>query len=134
LDTVPQKKDEAQAKIYMARMQNASYAGRPQDALQYCDKLATLACDDSLIINMMAGVYYENAKYREAEPLMERHLVIFLEFTRRTGHRHPHLEAAIKNYTALLMQMGHSGNEVNDRLKRLAPEMFESTDKEVKEE
>ena len=29
---------------------------------------------------------------------------------------------------------GKARNEVNERLKRLAPEMFESTDKQVKEE
>jgi len=49
LDTVQQRKDEAQAKIYMARIQNASYAGKPQDALQYCDILTNLAGSDSLI-------------------------------------------------------------------------------------
>jgi len=260
LDTVQQRKDDAQARIYMARMQNASYAGRPRDALQYCDKLTTLAGNDSLIINEMAVIYYENAKYKEAEPpmqralkideasfgkdhpkvatdlnnlaqlyeatnrlkeaeplmkraleideaslgkdhpdvaislnnlaalykatnrlkeaeplmqralkideasfgkdhpkvaihlnnlaqlykatnrlketepLMERHLVIFLQFTRRTGHPHPHLQAAIENYRRLFMQMGHSEAEVAARLKRLAPEMFESPDKQVKEQ
>jgi len=51
LDHVQEQKDRAQAKIYMARMRNASYAGSPQDALKYCDRLATLAADDSLIIN-----------------------------------------------------------------------------------
>jgi tetratricopeptide (TPR) repeat protein len=302
LDTVQERKDQAQAKIYIARMQNASYAGRPRDALQYCDKLRTLAANDSLIINEIALVYYENAKYKEAEPLMkralkideaslgkdhpdvatdlnnlgqlyqdtnrlkeaeplmkralkideaslgkdhpkvaidlnnlaqlykktnrlqeaepllqralkidedsfgkdhpevatdlnnlaqlyqatnrlkeaeplmqrtlkideasfgkdhpnvaidlnnlaqlyqdtnrlkeaepltERTLVIFLQFTRRTGHPHPHLQDAIENYRRLLMQMGHSEDEVAARLKRLAPEMFESTDNQVKEE
>ena len=176
LDTVQQRKDEAQAKIYMARMQNASYAGRPQEALQYCDKLTTLAGNDSLVINNMATAYYENAKYKEAEPLMqralkideaslgkdhprvaidlnnlatfyhdtnrleeaeplmERQLVIVLQFTRQTGHLHPHLEDALANYVALLMNMGHSKDQVDARLKRLAPEMFESTDKQIKEE
>ncbi|MHC4212298.1 MAG: tetratricopeptide repeat protein [Planctomycetota bacterium] len=212
LNAVQQKKDQAQAKIYMARMQNASYAGRYQDALKYCDKLKNLAGNDSLIINNVAMVYYENAKYKEAEPLMkltlannevslgkdhpyvatdlnnlaellretgrfeeaepkykraleiweksldkdhpnvatalnnlaqlymatnrlkeaeplmERHLVIFLQFTRRTGHPHPHLEVAINNYGGLLMQMGHSQNDINNRLKRLAPEFFDSPD------
>jgi len=259
LDKVQEQKDRAQAKIYMARMQNTSYAGRPQDALQYCDKLTTLAGNDTLILNGMAAVYYENAEYKEAEPLMERALnideasfgkdhpkvaiclnnlaqlyqatnrlkeaeplmqralkideaslgkdhpnvardlnnlallyldtnrlkeaeplmeralkideasfgkdhpnvairlnnlaqlyldtnrskeaeplmerllVIFLQFTRRTSHRHPHLDAAIKNYEGLLIQIGYSKDEVVARLKRLAPEIFESTDKQVKE-
>jgi tetratricopeptide (TPR) repeat protein len=302
LDTVQERKDQAQAKIYIARIQNASYAGRPRDALQYCDKLTTLAGNDSPIINEMAVVYYQNAKYKEAEPLMQRALKIdeasfgkdhptvairlnnlaalyqatnrlkeaeplmqraieideasfgkdhpevatdlnnlaalyqatnrvkeadplfqralkideasfgkdhpnvardlnnlaqlykatnrlkeaeplmqraleideaslgkdhpkvatdlnnlaqlyqatnrlpeaeplmkraveiLLQFTRRTGHPHPHLQAAINNYNALLMQMGHSEAEVAAHLKRLAPEMFESTDNQPKEQ
>ena len=85
-------------------------------------------------LNNLAQLYEATNRFKEAEPLMERHLVIFLQFTRRTGHPHPHLDDAIKNYSALLMEMGHSRNEVNDRLKRLAPEMFESTDKQIKEE
>jgi hypothetical protein len=35
------------------------------------------------------------------------------------------LEDAINNYAGLLMQMGHSKDEVLNRLKRIAPEMFE---------
>ncbi len=69
LDQVQQKKNEAQAKIYMARMQNASYAGMPRDALQWCDILKPLVGEDSQILNDMAVVYYENAMYEKAEPL-----------------------------------------------------------------
>ena len=70
-------------------------------------------------LNNLALLYRDTNRLKEAEPLMERQLVIFLQFTHRTGHPHPHLEAAIKNYSGLLMQMGHSRNEVNERLKRL---------------
>ncbi len=76
-------------------------------------------------LNNLAQLYQATNRLKEAEPLMERHLVIFLQFTRRTGHPHPHLPDAIENYKALLTQMGHSEDEVNNRLKRLAPEMFE---------
>jgi len=76
LDRVQLSKDEAQAKIYTARMQNATYAGRPQDALQFCEKLRPLAGNDTLILNEMAVVYYANAEYKEAEPLMKRALAI----------------------------------------------------------
>ena len=85
-------------------------------------------------LNNLAQLYQATNRLKEAEPLMERHLVIFLQFTRRTGHPHPHLETAIKNYTALLMQMGHSKAQVAARVKRLAPEMSEPTDNQVKEE
>ncbi len=70
-------------------------------------------------------LYKTTNRLAEAEPLMERQLVIFLQFTRRTGHPHPHLDAAIKNYTALLTQMGHTEDDINNRLKRLAPEFFD---------
>jgi hypothetical protein len=56
--------------------------------------------------------------------LSQRVVVILLQFTRRTGYPHPHLEAAISNYTGLLIQMGYREDEVAARLKRLAPEMF----------
>ena len=85
-------------------------------------------------LNNLAQLYKATNRLKEAEPLMERTLVIFLQFTRRTGHPHPHLHDAINNYSALLMQMGHSEAEVAARLKRLAPEMFEPTDTQVKEE
>ena len=85
-------------------------------------------------LNNLALLYRATGCLKEAEPLMERHLVILIEFTRRTGHPHPHLDDAIDNYSGLLMQMGQSRDEVNERLKGLAGEMFESRDKQVKEE
>ena len=85
-------------------------------------------------LNNLALLLEDTNRLEEAAPLMERNLVILLEFTRRTGHRHPHLDDAIKNYRGLLMQMGDSEDEVNKRLKGLAPEMFESADKQIKEE
>ena len=76
-------------------------------------------------LNNLAQLYKATNRLKEAEPLMERQLVIFLQFTRRTGHPHPHLDTAIKNYGGLLVEMGHSEDQVVARLKRLAPEMFE---------
>ena len=134
LDQLQERKDQAQAKIYLARLQNSSYAGRPQDALPYCEKLKPLADDDSLTLNYIAKVYYENAQYNDAEPLMERHLVIFLEFTRRTGHPHPHLNDAINNYAALLAQMGQTKAQIAARLQSLAPEFFPPPNNHSEEE
>ena len=48
----------------------------------------------------------------EAEPLMRRALAIFLAFQHDTGHAHPHRDAAIRNYTALLAAMGKSEADV----------------------
>ena len=47
---------------------------------------------------------------------MRRHLEIFLNFTRATGHRHPHLDAAIGNYVSLLEAMGKSREEIGRTL------------------
>jgi tetratricopeptide (TPR) repeat protein len=91
LDAFQQKKDEAQAKIYMARMQNARYSGRPKDALQYCDKLRSLAGDDTRILNEVAIVYYENALYKKAEPLFKQSLVID-----EAAHGKDHAKVAIR--------------------------------------
>ncbi|MHC4213604.1 MAG: tetratricopeptide repeat protein [Planctomycetota bacterium] len=76
-------------------------------------------------LNNLAHLYMATNRLKESEPLMERHLVILLRFTRRTGHPHPHLDDAINNYSALLKQMGHSQNEINNRLKALAPGFFD---------
>ena len=99
LDSVQQKKDEAQAKIYMARMQNASYAGRGQEALQYCRKLQGLVGNNPVVLNDMAVVYHENAKYDEAEP-MYRRVVKILE--NPGGEPLPNYAGALNNLAALL--------------------------------
>jgi len=112
LDHVRQKTDEAQAKIYMARMQNASYAGRPQDALQYCDKLRPLAGNDTLILNEMAEVYYANAEYKEAEPLMQRALNID---EASLGSEHPTVAIRLNNLAQLY--------QATNRLKQAEPLM-----------
>jgi hypothetical protein len=58
------------------------------------------------------------ARLAEAEPLMRRHVVIFLKFTRVTGHPHPHLQTALGNYSRLLQAMGRTPEqalaELND--------------------
>jgi hypothetical protein len=60
----------------------------------------------------------------EAEPLMRRHWEIFLKFTGATGHPHPHLQAAVNNYSGLLKAMGCTQEEALLKLHELAPEFF----------
>jgi anti-anti-sigma regulatory factor len=76
-------------------------------------------------LNNLAQLYQATNRLKEAEPLMERVLVILLQRTRQTGYGKEDLEDAINNYTRLLMQMSYSKDEVNARLKCLAPEMFD---------
>ncbi|MCY2987443.1 MAG: tetratricopeptide repeat protein [Planctomycetota bacterium] len=68
----------------------------------------------------LAEVLRDNNRLAEAEPLMRRHLEFFLQFTRVTGHPHPHLKAAIGNYAGLLSQMGRSEPEIRTQLKARA--------------
>lgn len=51
---------------------------------------------------------------------MRRHLIIFLDFTRRTGHEHPHLRTAFGNYQRLLQEMGKSDIEIKATIAALA--------------
>jgi len=50
---------------------------------------------------------------------MRRQLEIFLKFTRTTGHPHPLLQGAIKNYEHLLKAMGRSPAEIKAQLNAL---------------
>jgi hypothetical protein len=50
---------------------------------------------------------------------MRRHFEVFLKFTRATGYPHPHLNAALDNYAALLQAMGRSDAEVWEELNDL---------------
>ena len=50
---------------------------------------------------------------------MRRHVAIFLAFTRRTGHEHPHLRAAFGSYAGLLGQMGRSEGEIRAAIEGL---------------
>jgi hypothetical protein len=50
---------------------------------------------------------------QEPEPLMRRHLVIFLAFQRETGHARPHRDASIRNHSALLSEIGRDQASVD---------------------
>jgi tetratricopeptide (TPR) repeat protein len=45
-------------------------------------------------LNNLAQFLKDTNRLEEAEPVMKRALIIFLKFTRKTGHLHPHLKAA----------------------------------------
>jgi hypothetical protein len=53
---------------------------------------------------------------------MRRHLAIFIDFERRTGHSHPYRRAAIRNYSGLLAAMGKSEAEIKAALAALTGE------------
>jgi tetratricopeptide (TPR) repeat protein len=63
-------------------------------------------------LNNLAQLLRATNRLGEAEPLMRRNLIIFLDFTRRTGHEHPYLRDALGNYRDLLQEMGKSDTEI----------------------
>jgi hypothetical protein len=42
-------------------------------------------------------------------------VVIFRKFKENTGHEHPHMQAAVRNYTLLLKAMGLPEEEIRRR-------------------
>jgi tetratricopeptide (TPR) repeat protein len=70
-------------------------------------------------LNNLSQVLQQSKRYAEAEPLMRRQAAIFVEFTRRTGYAHPHLESAFQNYAALLEAMGKNSAEIETEIKKL---------------
>lgn len=71
-------------------------------------------------LNNLALLLQATNRLSEAEPLMHRALEILRDFTRRTGHEHPHLRDTLGNYVALLKQMGKSDEEIKATLEALA--------------
>ena len=71
-------------------------------------------------LNNLSTLLHATNRSAEAEPLSRRHLVIFLKFTRDTGHQHPHLMAAINNYGGLLNALGRTREQVQAEIQALA--------------
>lgn len=73
-------------------------------------------------LSNLAQLLLDDNRLPEAEPLMRRMLEIFVSYTCRTGHRHQNLETGISNYRIILMEMGDTQAEADDRIgKILAP-------------
>jgi hypothetical protein len=70
-------------------------------------------------LNNLAALLQDTNRMAEAEPLMRRHLEIFLRATQASGHPHPDLSAAVGNYTDLLAAMGMPEGEIRATLERL---------------
>jgi len=73
-------------------------------------------------LNNLARLLKATNRLQEAEPLSRRMVGIFLDFTRRTGHPHPRLEAAWANYAAILKDLGRSEVEIAAELGALSGE------------
>jgi tetratricopeptide (TPR) repeat protein len=76
----------------------------------------------AIYLNNLADVLIATNRLGEAEPLMRRHLVIFIDFECKTMHPHAHRDAAIKNYASLLAAMGKSAAEIKAAIASLIGE------------
>ena len=70
-------------------------------------------------LNNLAVLLQATNRLAEAEPLFRRAVEILLQFTRATGHEHPHLGDAFNNYAGLLAAMGRSETEIKARLEEM---------------
>ena len=73
-------------------------------------------------LNNLAQLLKATNRLAEAEPLMRRMVGIFLNFTQRTGHQHPHVHTAIGNYMGLLQAMRWSESQIHEQLHALLTE------------
>lgn len=65
-----------------------------------------------MALNNVAQLLQATDRLAEAEPLSRRTVEIFLQFTRETGHPHPHLQIAFQNHARLLEIMGRSADDI----------------------
>jgi hypothetical protein len=80
-------------------------------------------------LNNLAQLLKDTNRPAEAEPLMRRAVTIFDEFSKKNGHTHPHMRAALGNYRQLLEAQQVSPEEIAARLQPfLAPPAEPETD------
>ena len=73
-------------------------------------------------LSNLAQLLQATNRLEEAEPLMRQTFVIFLKFTRSTGHLHPHLKVTVQNCDYLFEAMGLGAAEIGRRYQELGRE------------
>ena len=67
-------------------------------------------------LNNLALLLQATNRLSEAEPLSWRMVSIFVGFGKATGHEHPYMQAALRNYIGILTQMGMSEQEAFSKI------------------
>lgn len=75
--------------------------------------------DVAIVLNNLASLLKATNRLAEAEPLMRRNVEILLKFSATTGHPHPYLQVGLSNYYGLLMAMGHTEEQVRQKISAL---------------
>ncbi len=70
-------------------------------------------------LNNLAALLQDTNRLADAEPLVRRAVAILLDFSRRTGYKHPDQEMFSANYRGLLQAMGKSPAEIEESIKAL---------------
>jgi len=70
-------------------------------------------------LNNLANLLLATKRVEEAVPLSRRMVEIFLAFTVRTGHQHPHLLDALGNYFGLLLDAGRDETQARAEIDAL---------------
>ncbi len=73
-------------------------------------------------LNNLAQLLNATNRLEEAEPLMRRVVLIFVKFTRSTGHLHPHLKTALANYRGILEAISLREEEIARRIAEVGKE------------
>ena len=64
-------------------------------------------------LHTLARVLKMANRAADAEPVSRRAASILLDYTRRTGFKHPHLQKILDDYEAILKTLGHSEQTFN---------------------
>ncbi len=70
-------------------------------------------------LNNLARLLQDTNRLAEAEPLFRRSAQILIEFERRTGHEHPHLQGALANYRGLLAALEKTPDQIEQDLSEM---------------
>ncbi len=85
------------------------------DEASYGDSHPDVARD----LNNLAHLLKATNRLDEAKLLMRRMVEIFLNFTRDTGHQHPHLTTVLANYVGLLIEMGNTQEQALEKVRAI---------------
>ncbi|MDI1310558.1 tetratricopeptide repeat protein, partial [Prosthecobacter sp.] len=73
-------------------------------------------------LNNLALLFKKTNRLAEAEGPMRRALGILFRFTQTVGHKHPHLDSTIKNYTQILVESGKTPEQAQTEIAALHTE------------
>ncbi len=99
LDIAQEKKEKDLAEIYITRGQTELYAGKYKEAIKWSVKALELAPENIDIIREAGSIFFDNAMYDKAEPLLRK----VLEINKESSGINNSIVTSSQNHLALLM-------------------------------